>query len=96
MSVLAAVGQIDGNLRGAIALDLPKVAPSYFFVDIQKDQISDFVARVSINPQVTRMDTAPMLRCIITQINVVYSNEVAGDHWVIRGDRGLTFAATLP
>ena len=96
LSVLAAVGQIDGNLRGAIARDLPKVAPSYFFVDIQKDQISDFVARVSINPQVTRMDTAPMLRGIITQINGVDANEVAGDHWVIRGDRGLTFAATLP
>jgi putative ABC transport system permease protein len=96
LSVLAAVGQIDGNLRAAISRDLPKVAPSYFFVDIQKDQITDFVERVSINPKVTRMDTAPMLRGVITQINGVNATEVAGDHWVIRGDRGLTYAATLP
>ena len=39
LSVLAAVGQIDGNLRNAITGNLPEVAPSYFFVDIQKDQI---------------------------------------------------------
>ena len=37
-----------------------------------------------------------MLRGVITQINGVNATEVAGDHWVIRGDRGLTYAATLP
>ena len=96
LTVLAAVGQIDGNLRGAIARDLPKVAPSYFFIDIQKDQITEFIENVSKNPQVKRVDTAPMLRGIITQINGIDATEVAGDHWVIRGDRGLTYAATLP
>jgi putative ABC transport system permease protein len=96
LSVLAAVGQIDGNLRAAIARDLPSIAPSYFFVDIQKDQIDAFVARVSENPHIERLDTAPMLRGIITKINGVDADEVAGDHWVIRGDRGLTYAATLP
>lgn len=96
LSVLAAVGQIDGNLRGAIARDLPAIAPSYFFVDIQKDQIDAFVTQVSKNPQVNRLDTAPMLRGIITKINGVDAEQVAGDHWVIRGDRGLTYAATLP
>jgi putative ABC transport system permease protein len=40
LAVLAAVGQIDANLRAAIQRDLPQVAPSYFFVDIQPDQLS--------------------------------------------------------
>jgi putative ABC transport system permease protein len=40
LTVLAAIGQIDANLRGAIARDLPAVAPSYFVVDIQNDQLA--------------------------------------------------------
>jgi putative ABC transport system permease protein len=42
LTVLAAVGQIDTNLRDAIARDLPEVAPSFFVVDIQNDQLAAF------------------------------------------------------
>lgn len=93
LSVLAAVGQIDGNLRSAIARDLPDIAPSYFFVDIQKDQIDGFRARLANDPAVSRVDSAPMLRGVVTQINGRPAEEVAGDHWVVRGDRGITYAA---
>ena len=96
LSVLAAVGQIDGNLRGAIARDLPSVAPSYFFVDIQKDQMPKYLERLNADPAVTRIDSAPMLRGIITKINGQPADEVAGDHWVIEGDRGLTYSVELP
>lgn len=93
LSVLAAVGQIDGNLRSAIARDLPEIAPSYFFVDIQKDQIDGFRERLNADPAVSRVDSAPMLRGVVTQINGQPAEEVAGDHWVVRGDRGITYAA---
>ncbi len=96
LSVLAAVGQIDQNLRGAIARDLPERAPSYFFVDIQKDQMPGFMERLETDPAVTRIDSAPMLRGIITRINGRPAREVAGGHWVIEGDRGISYAATLP
>lgn len=93
LSVLAAVGQIDGNLRGAIARDLPDIAPSYFFVDIQKDQMPGYLDRLQSDPAVSRVDSAPMLRGIITRINGEDAEKVAGEHWVIRGDRGITYAA---
>jgi putative ABC transport system permease protein len=93
LSVLAAVGQIDGNLRQAISGNLPDVAPSYFFVDIQKDQIDGYTERLENDPAVSRIDSAPMLRGVVTQINGIPAQEVAGDHWVVRGDRGLTYAA---
>ncbi|MCB1336037.1 MAG: drug:proton antiporter, partial [Maritimibacter sp.] len=96
LSVLAAVGQIDNNLRGAIARELPEVAPSFFVVDIQPDQIDDLAARVGAASGVSRMDKAPMLRGMITRINGRPASEVAGDHWVVRGDRGVTYSATLP
>ena len=96
LSVLAAVGQIDGNLRGAIARDLPAVAPSYFFVDIQKDQMPGILDRLRADPAVSKIEHAPMLRGVITEINGRPAREVAGDHWVLRADRGITYAADLP
>jgi len=96
LSVLAAMGQIDGNLRQAIKNDLPEVAPSYFFVDIQKSQMSEFRQMMADTPQVSRYDAAPMLRAVVTQINGKPALEVAPDHWVVRGDRGITYAEKLP
>jgi putative ABC transport system permease protein len=96
LSVLAAVGQIDANLRSAIDRDLPTRAPSYFFVDIQPDQIDGFLARVTGDAQVSKVESAPMLRGVVTQINGRPAKEVAGEHWVVRGDRGLTYSATPP
>lgn len=96
LSVLAAVGQIDGNLRGAISRDLPDVAPSYFFVDIQRDQMPAFMERLENDPAVSRIDSAPMLRGVITRINDRPAREVAGDHWVVTGDRAVTYAGAMP
>jgi len=96
LSVLAAVGQIDTNLRAAISQDLPEVAPAYFFVDIQPDQIGPFLDAMQTDPDVTRVESAPLLRGVITRINGQPAAEVAGEHWVIRGDRGLTYQAEAP
>ena len=96
LTVLAAIGQIDGNMRRALAGNLPDVAPSYFFVDIQRDQMPGFLARTEGDPAVSRVESAPMLRGVITRINGKPAAEVAGDHWVIRGDRGVTYAGEKP
>ncbi|WP_420003699.1 ABC transporter permease [Arenibacterium sp. LLYu02] len=96
LTVLAAIGQIDGNMRRAIAGNLPEVAPSYFFVDIQRGQMPAFLERTEGDPAVSRVDQAPMLRGVITRINDRPAKEVAGDHWVIRGDRGVTYAGAKP
>ncbi len=94
LSVLAAVGQIDNNLRGAIARELPAVAPSFFVVDIQPNQIEGVQARLAADKGVSRVDTAPMLRGVMTKINGKSAQEVAGNHWVVQGDRALTYSAT--
>ncbi len=96
LSVLAAVGQIDGNLRRAISGNLPEVAPSYFFVDIQKDQMPGYLERLENDPAVSRIDSAPMLRGIITKINERPADEVAPGHWVLQGDRGITYSIEPP
>jgi putative ABC transport system permease protein len=96
LSVLAAIGQIDWNLRNSIATELPEVAPSYFVVDIQPDQVEGYLARLESDPGVEKVETAPMLRGVITRINGRPAREVAGNHWVLRGDRGVTYSAAPP
>ncbi len=96
LSVLAAVGQIDANLRNAIDRDLPARAPSFFFVDIQPDQIDGFLTRVNGDAAVTKSENAPMLRGVITRINGKPARDVGGEHWVLTGDRGVTYSALPP
>ena len=96
LAVLAAVGQIDGNLRHSMTKALPEQAPSFFFLDIQSDQLAEFNQRLSDNEAVRRVETAPMLRGLVTQINGRPAAEVGGDHWVLRGDRGISYAENMP
>jgi len=96
LSVLAAIGQIDTNLRGAIATELPEVAPSYFLLDIQNAQLPQLRAMLQDREGVEAVASAPMLRGVITRINGRPAAEVAGNHWVLRGDRGLSYAAEPP
>jgi putative ABC transport system permease protein len=96
LSVLAVVGQIDANFRASIARDLPAKAPSFFFIDIQDAELQPFLAMVTGNPAVSKVQTAPMLRGILTRINGRNARDVVGDHWVVTGDRGITFADAPP
>jgi len=83
-------------MRRAIGDNLPDRAPSYFFVDIQRDQMPAFAERINADPAVSEMQSAPMLRGVVTRINGRPAREVAGDHWVIHGDRGITYAGRQP
>lgn len=96
LSVLAAIGQIDANLRSAIETDLPGVAPAYFVVDIQPNQLAPMTEALIARPGVSKVESAPMLRGVITQINGAKADDVAGDHWVLQGDRGITYSAAPP
>lgn len=95
LTVLATVGQIDANLRNAIAGDLPDRAPSYFFIDIQNAQLEGFLDRLRNDPGASDIQTAPQLRGVVVAINDRPASEL-GDHWVLRGDRGLTYDARMP
>ncbi len=99
LGVLAAIGQIDANLQRLIREQLPEGSPAFFFVDIQSDQLERFRALVGGMEGVGRIDTAPMLRGVITHLDGVPAAEAKIDPdaaWVLRGDRGVTYAAEPP
>ena len=76
LSVLAAVGQIDQNLRGAIARDLPDQAPSFFFVDIQSGDVDAFADLVQAELPEGKLIRVPMLRGRVMALNDVDVREL--------------------
>jgi putative ABC transport system permease protein len=99
LSTLAAVALIEGNVQREITEQLPANAPSFFFVDIQNSQLPQFESLVRAQPGVQDLQRVPSLRARIVAVNGVPADQVRATDdtaWALRGDRGLTYAATLP
>ncbi len=95
LSVLVAVSQIDQNLRSQISDELPKEAPSFFFIDIQNEQTDQFDETLQSIKGTANFKRVPSLRGRITKINGVDVDKVTIDpqsQWAVRGDRALTYA----
>ncbi len=99
LSTLAAVALIEGNMRRQILEALPSRAPSFYFVDIQNDQLPRFEAILAAQPGVSDVSQVPSLRARIVSVAGVPAERVrasADSAWALRGDRGLTYAAVPP
>ncbi|MEM6486955.1 MAG: FtsX-like permease family protein [Pseudomonadota bacterium] len=99
LGVLSAIGQVDHNMQRLITRQLPAGAPAFFLVDIQPDQLAPVQERLAEIDGVGRIDTAPMLRGVITELEGVPAGEAEIDPeaaWVLRGDRGVTYAVDPP
>ncbi len=98
LTLLVALTQIDANLRRQINGDVLKTAPDFFFVDVQSHEVDKFKNELdSITPN-SKIVSVPMLRGRIIELKGVRAeNYDAGEgSWVLRGDRGITYAKNLP
>ena len=99
LTVLIAIVSVQGNLTEEIGDNLPADAPSFFFVDIQPDQVDQFDAIVTGTPGVHDIERVPSMRGRIVAIDGVSVTEAVVDpqaRWAIEGDRGVTYALTVP
>lgn len=99
LTLLVTLALIDGNLRRQIAGSLPERAPNFFFVDIQPDQVDSFAKLVEAEAPGGKLVRVPMLRGRVMALNgtdVQKLNVPPEGAWVLRGDRGLTYAKNLP
>jgi putative ABC transport system permease protein len=99
LSLLVAVALADASLVEELTGRLPQKAPSYFLLDIQKsdaEALSRVVEQVAPGSHVTE---APMLRGRLVELKGRKVEEFKPPpeaQWVLNGDRGLTYADTLP
>ena len=96
---MATVALIQANIGGQVRDQMPANAPSYFFVDIQSDQIDQFVQIAGRLPNVRDVRDVPTMRARIVAVNGTPVEKVRTTPetaFALRGDRGLTYAAEPP
>ncbi|MBV8615741.1 MAG: FtsX-like permease family protein [Acetobacteraceae bacterium] len=99
LSTLAMVALVQGNIGRAILEEMPANAPSFYFLDIQPAQRARFEAIVRATPDVSDLEQVPSLRARVVAVNGVPAERVhaaPNTRWALRGDRGLTYAASPP
>ncbi|MGI9385518.1 MAG: ABC transporter permease, partial [Methyloligellaceae bacterium] len=99
LRLLAAVSLVNASLIAEFESGLPENAPSYFVLDIGKNDVDRFSAIVRDRVPEARLEHAPMLRGRIVSLKGVPADRIKASpdvSWVLNGDRGLTFAKTLP
>lgn len=99
LTLMVAIALIDGNLRRQITENIPAQAPDFFFVDIQNNDIGDFTKLVSGIVPNGKLTAGPMLRGRIVAFNGTNVRDMTippEAAWVLRGDRGITFADKVP
>lgn len=96
LSVLIAVGLLESNLNRQIDDEMPERAPSFFFLDIQPDQMEAFDRAIASVASYRDYQRVPSLRGRIVEIDGVAVDNVdvaEESRWAIRGDRALTYAS---
>ena len=99
ITVLVAIMMIERNLGQKIDEVVSEEAPSFFFIDIQPDQVKPFEELVAGFPEAGPLRRVPMLRARITAIGGVSTRDIVAPPnftWVTRGDRGITWSAEPP
>jgi len=99
LALLVTLALIDTNLRRELSGNLPERAPNFFFVDIQSNEIDGFEDVVLGLAPEGKVIKVPMLRGRITQLKgeeVNAENVPSEARWVLRGDRGVTYAKNQP
>jgi putative ABC transport system permease protein len=99
LSLLVSVAQVDRSIVADLTGRMPDRSPSYFILDLKRAESAAFQALVRSRFADATVLQAPMLRGRMVKIGDTPVEQVkatAEASWVLRGDRGLTYAATLP
>ncbi|WP_374449118.1 ABC transporter permease [Stella sp.] len=99
LTTLVAVALIQANLQRQVTEAMPASAPTFFFIDLQADQVAAFDALVAAHPGVERHARVPSLRGRITRLGgtpVDQATVAPEAEWALRNERGLTYAALPP
>lgn len=99
LTVLMSITLIELNLRDGIVQNLPKDAPAFFFLDIQRDQKDAFENLVMEQPSANTLKFSANLRGRIVSVNGIPAVEALKDdseRWLLQNDRGFTYADALP
>jgi putative ABC transport system permease protein len=90
---------VQTNLASQIRSTVPARAPGFFMLDIPSDRIDDLRRLVATAAPGSDLVTVPSLRGPVVALKgqrVSEMKAIPEGAWILRGDRGLTFARDLP
>ncbi|HEY1144966.1 MAG TPA: FtsX-like permease family protein, partial [Allosphingosinicella sp.] len=99
LTLFTTLAVIETNLSGEIRTTVPAKAPSFFMLDIPVAEVGRFQALAARAAPNGELVTIPSLRGSIVAVKDQRVSEMATipeGAWFLRGDRGLTYAHTLP
>ncbi len=99
LALLVTLALIDGNMRNQLTGRISAQAPNFFFVDIQSAEVEGFRQLLKGQAPDAKVFEVPMLRGRILALNgqdVSQLNVPPSGRWVLRGDRGITYAKNRP
>jgi putative ABC transport system permease protein len=99
LSLLVAVALADASLTRELTTRLPEESPNYFVLNITKADLQAFRDIVHSEAPDARIEEAPMLRGRLVRLKNTPVEEIKiapEAQWVLTGDRGLTYAETVP
>lgn len=99
LTMLTTVALVSASLTDELQSELPKHAPSHFFLGVPRGEYDQFAAMVAAAAPEARLERAPELRGRFVSIRgepVETLKPPKGVEWAVNGDRGLTFSAAPP
>ncbi|MBY6241121.1 ABC transporter permease [Methylosinus sp. Sm6] len=98
-TLLVALTLIEASVHAELAPTDRARTPSFFFIDVAKEQAAEFSAFLSAFAADARLEQAPMMRGRIVAVKGVRAETLKPPDdiaWALEGDRGVTFSADLP
>lgn len=95
VQIAAVRSSFDANLQR----NIPQRAPALFALDVPRDRADEFRATVRDASPSAEIQLVPLLRGTITgygTTSVADLDEIPDGAWALRGERGLTYAETIP
>lgn len=90
---------LDANIRARV----PDRAPDFFVLDVPRDRVAEFESTVQQEVPGAKIRTVPALRGRILSYEqngvttrVADLEDIPEGGWALRGERGLTYSATVP
>ncbi|MGO4407866.1 ABC transporter permease [Bosea sp. RAF48] len=99
VALLSALSFIDVSLTRQLTGALPDKAPSFFFLDVPSRDSDRFDAFLFEQRPGAKTERVPMMRGRIVAVNETRAEDIKASEqsaWVLDGDRGITYAATIP
>ncbi|MGQ0446677.1 MAG: ABC transporter permease [Beijerinckiaceae bacterium] len=99
VALLVALTLIDGNISAELHHSIAGKTPSFFFLDVQNAKAEAFADFLKGQAPNGKIELVPMLRGRIVKLNGTPAGAARPKQsaaWVLEGDRGITFAESVP